>query len=106
MGSTVSDRVDLGDGLVMRAASPLDRDALTEFNRTVFGESMSGPDEQAAAWTRDLFRGDHPTSPISDHSIVEDTATGQIVSSCLLISQTWTYDDVPFALGRPELVGT
>jgi predicted N-acetyltransferase YhbS len=102
----VSKRMDLGDGLVMRAATPLDRDALTEFNRQVFGESIGGLDEQAAAWTRDLFRGDHPTSPISDHSIVEDTTTGQIVSSCLLISQTWSYGGVPFAFGRPELVAT
>ncbi|HRE29529.1 MAG TPA: GNAT family N-acetyltransferase, partial [Anaerolineales bacterium] len=38
--------------------------------------------------------------------IVEDTTTGQIVSTTCLIPQTWTYAGVPFEVGRPELVGT
>src|SRR5712691_11396345 len=33
-------------------------------------------------------------------------ATGAIVSSMNLISQTWVYDGIPFGVGRPELVGT
>jgi hypothetical protein len=38
--------------------------------------------------------------------VVEDTNTGQIVSSLNLISQTWSYAGIPFKVGRPELVGT
>ncbi len=65
-----------------------------------------GPDEPVAAWTRDLFRGDHPTFTLEDFTIVEDTRSGAIVSSLNLISQTWTYGGIPFGVGRPELVGT
>jgi hypothetical protein len=39
-------------------------------------------------------------------TLVEDTQTGQIVSSMCLIPQTWTYDEIPFPVGRPEAVGT
>jgi hypothetical protein len=37
---------------------------------------------------------------------VENTRTGEIVSSLNLISQTWAYEGIPFKVGRPELVGT
>lgn len=42
----------------------------------------------------------------NDLTIVEEQATGQIVSSLNHISQTWTDDGIPFKVGRPELVGT
>ncbi len=31
---------------------------------------------------------------------------GRIVSTIALISQTWTYDGIPFDVGQPELVAT
>jgi hypothetical protein len=37
--------------------------------------------------------------------VVTDT-DGRIISSLNLISQTWAYDGIPFAVGRPELVAT
>lgn len=64
------------------------------------------PDEGVAAWTRDLLRGDHPTFGPGDFTIVEERATGRIVSSAALISQSWSYAGIPFKVGRPELVGT
>ena len=36
---------------------------------------------------------------------MEDIASGKIVSSLNLISQTWSYAGIPFGVGRPELVG-
>lgn len=38
--------------------------------------------------------------------MVEDTRVGKIVSSTILIPQTWTYAGIPFGVGRPEMVGT
>jgi hypothetical protein len=64
------------------------------------------PDELVAAWTRDLLSGSHPTFGSGDFTIVEEAATGRIVSAMNLISQKWTYDGIPFGVGRPELVGT
>lgn len=58
------------------------------------------------AWFRDVASGRHPALAVSDFTIVEDTNTGQIVSSLCLISQTWSYDGVEFGVGQPELVGT
>ena len=97
---------ELGDGLVLRRAGQSDAEALAAFNARVHAEPGStGPDESIAAWTRDLFAG-HPTFRPEDFTVVEDTATGTIVSSLNLISQTWSYGGVPFGVGRVELVGT
>jgi hypothetical protein len=98
---------DLGNGLVMRRSTPADVEALAEFNARVHSdEGPDKPDERLAAWTRDLLAYPHPTFEVGDFTIVEDSASGKIVSSLNLISQTWTYAGIPFGVGRPELVGT
>ncbi len=98
---------DLGDGLVMRHASPADADALAEFNSRIHSDDgPDQPDEGVAAWTRDLLTRPHPTMAPGDFTLVEESATGRIVSSLNLIPQTWAYDGVPFGVGRPEAVGT
>ncbi len=76
-----------------------------QFNREIHGEDewdTRGLDD----WTRDLLSGKSPYMTPGDFTIVEDTQTGEIVSSCCLISQTWAYEGIPFKVGRPELVGT
>jgi len=98
---------EMGDGLILRRSMPADAVALAAFNARI--HSDDGPDqpfEPVAAWTRDLLKGNHPTFDAGDFTIVEDTRAGKIVSSLNLISQTWTYDGIPFGVGRPELVGT
>jgi hypothetical protein len=96
---------DLGDGLILRYAKPADEETLVKFNRGIHGESEW--DEKALEeWTRDLISGESPVFETSDIIIVEDTKTNQIVSTCCLISQIWSYEGVPFKVGRPELVGT
>lgn len=98
---------ELGDGLVLRAARREDAEALVAFNTAIHVHHDSGdPDEWVTSWVRDLTSGRHPTFRVSDFTVVEDTATGRIVSSLNLISQVWQYDGVRFKLGRPELVGT
>ena len=98
---------DLGDGLILRRGSPADADALADINSRM--HSDNGPDEPDAsvdAWIRDLAAGTHPTTNAADFTVVEETATGRIVSTLCLISQTWTYAGVEFGAGRPELICT
>jgi hypothetical protein len=98
---------DLGNGLILRPSTPADAEPLADFNKMIFREPpATEPDEFVAAWTRELLNGGHPTFGAGDFTIVEEAATGRIVSSLCLISQTWTYDGIPFGVGRPELVGT
>lgn len=96
---------DLGDGLIMRRTTAADADRVAAFNGRIHGED---PQDAVAvvAWTRDLIRGPHPTFHSDDCIIVENSATGEVVSSLNLISQTWMYEGIPFKVGRPELVGT
>jgi len=96
---------DLGDGLIMRRSSPLDAEALAEFNGKIHGDDELDR-QHVAAWTRDLLTRPHPTLNPDDFTVVEETATGRIVSSMNLIPQTWAYEGIPFGVGRPELVGT
>jgi len=98
---------DLGDGLIVRRSTRADADALAAFNGQIHARPEARePDAGITAWTRDLLSQPHPTFHLDDFTIVEDTRTGAIVSSLNLISQTWSYDGIPFGVGRPELVGT
>ncbi len=96
---------DLGNGLIIRYATKADADALSQFNREVHAED-EWDGKGLEDWTLDLVSGESPTVKAKDITIVEDSQTGEIVSSCCLISQTWSYEGIPFKVGRPELVGT
>ena len=97
---------DLGSGLVMRRATREDADALSEFNANIHGEDDDVDRKGVAAWTRDLLTRPHATFQPGDFTIVEEISTGRIVSSLCLIPQTWSYEEIEFGVGRPELVGT
>jgi len=98
---------EIAGGLVLRRATPADAEAIIAFNSKIHSDhGPENPDQRVGEWTRDLLSGQHPTCRASDFTIVEDTATGQIVSTMNLISQTWSYAGLPFKIGRPELVGT
>lgn len=98
---------ELGGGLVLRQANPTDVDSLATFNATIHAhDETNEPDQRVGAWTRDLLTRPHPTVPPGDFTLVEDTRSGSIVSSMVLISQTWSYSGMEFKVGRPELVGT
>lgn len=95
----------LEQGLILRHGKPEDASALAKFNKDVHGED-EWDGKGVEAWTLDLISGEGPTFTAEDFTIVEDTTTGEIVSSSCLISQTWSYEGIPFKVGRPELVGT
>jgi hypothetical protein len=98
---------DLGDGLILRRSTPADAEKLGEFNAHIHSdEGWDKPDERVRWWTRDLLEKPHPTFGTGDYTLIEEQATGRVISSLNHISQTWTYDGIPFKMGRPELVGT
>ncbi len=96
----------LEDGLILRTATTEDSDALAQFNGTIHVDPGEEFVNHIAHWTRDLLSGNHPTTGPRDFTIVEDTTTGEIVSTLCLISETWAYEGIEFPVGRPELVAT
>ncbi len=107
--STIADSLprDLGNGLVLRLSTRADMEALADFNKWVHRDlGVTEPDEPVAEWTRGLLDGGHPTFGEHDSTLVVEKATGRIVSTLSLISQTWTYGGIPFGVGRVELVAT
>jgi hypothetical protein len=97
----------LGDGLLLRWATAEDTEAVADFNMRMHSDDPDKPQEHLRHWTRDLMSGRHPTTTAGDFTVVLDENKGGAIVSCMnLISQTWTYDGIPFAVGRPELVAT
>jgi len=97
---------DLGDGLRLCSATPADADALAGFNGDVHADVPGEPDVAMADWTRDLLTRPHPTFHPHLFTVVEESASGRIVSSLNLIPQSWSYGGVAVAISRIELVGT
>src|SRR5512138_2980392 len=85
---------DLGDGLVLRSATPADAEPLAQFNGRIHGRDHF--DNMVAAWTRDFCSDAHPAVGPSNVLIVQDTHANKIVSTMCLIPQTWTYAGIPF----------
>ena len=96
--------IDLGDNLRLRFAIPDDFDNWVDFNERMREYDPSS--NRVGVWAHELMSGRHPTTRAGDFTVVEDTATGKIVSSLCLIPQTWSYGGIPFGCGRIEQVGT
>ena len=98
-------RRDLGDGLVMRWSTAADAPRIADVVAEVFG-SEEKPAEAERASVLESFRPGYPHGGPGDWALVEHLPTGQIVSTTALMRQTWTYEGIPFAVGRPEQVVT
>lgn len=96
----------LPDGLVLRRATPHDREALVGLQAVAHAGPDGAANVASGEWIRDLLSGEHPTVSPADTSVVEDPRTGDLVSSLTLVRQTWCYEDVPLGVGRVELVAT
>jgi predicted N-acetyltransferase YhbS len=97
----------LGEGLVLRRATPADADAVAEFVADVLrGQDAAGPSPAMGAWVHDLVSGCHPNVRPQDCMLVTEAATGSIVSCATLISQQWSFGGVRVDVGQPELIGT
>lgn len=98
---------DLGDGLILRWATPDDAEKVARFNLAMHSDDPDEPEMGLYYWVLDLMRGDHPTTCARDFTVVVDShSDDRIISSLNLISQTWMFDGIPFGVGRQELVST
>lgn len=98
---------DLGNGLLLRWATLDDVEEVATFNVRIHSDNPDQPETWLGDWTRALMDGSHPTTSTADFTVVVDqNNASRIVSTLCLISQTWAYDGLPFAVGRVELVGT
>lgn len=98
-------RRDLGDGLILRWSQPEDVARVAAVVSEVFG-SEERPSESDRKSVLQSFRANYPHGGPNDWAIVEHLPTGQLVSATALMNQTWTYDGIPFGVGRPEQVVT
>ncbi|HUF93161.1 MAG TPA: GNAT family N-acetyltransferase [Candidatus Limnocylindria bacterium] len=97
---------DLGDGLVLRRATPADTGAVAAFVADVLrGQDATEPSPAMGAWSHDLVSGRHPGVRAGDCRMVTET-TGAIVSCATLIAQQWSFGGVAVDVGQPELIGT
>jgi hypothetical protein len=101
------DSIQLEDNLVLRSATIDDKDEVVNFNTTVMTDPPDfEPAVSVGEWTRDLFEGVNRRVKPSDITVVEDTNTGEIVSSIIYISQLWNIGGIDTPMGMPEIVGT
>lgn len=91
--------LELGGGLVLKTAQgPADVERIAQLHELVF-------DQSAATFTRVLAAG-YPGLAYHDFAYVEDTATGEVVSSICLVPTVWRYEGVPLNVGELGIVGT
>ncbi len=81
-----------------RAATPEDVHAVLEAHLASFDEE----DRLGLEWKL-LHRPQHDPA---DLLLVEDTSTGQVVSSVSLVKETWTYEGIPLRVGEVGIVST
>ena len=91
---------DLGDGLVLRRATPQDLEPLIAFLNSIF-DAFPGD-----GGVRAILDGLWPVGSLDHFTIVEDTRSGAIVSSLTLFARTCVYGGIPFGVGQPEFVAT
>lgn len=100
-------RRELGRGLVVRWSDAQDADGIAGLSGYVFRRKADEPPNSwVMAWIRDLMSGRHPHMGPGDHGVVEETATGRIVSAACLLSYEVEMEGVRLPFGRPEIVAT
>jgi len=85
---------------VLRTATPDDIERLADFNVRVHGDEL----HRAGTW--DEFGGGHPVLTVRHQLLVEDVASGAIVSAAYLLPMRWRLGSVELPVGQIEAVGT
>ena len=102
-------RRDLGDGLVLRWSTREDTEDIIYLPGMVFRRDPADP---AVMELENLMRvqmsGQHPTTGPEDVAVVEDTSKKEhrLVAMTCLWREKWRYEDIPFSIGRPEIVAS
>ena len=102
-------RRDLGNGLVLRWSTPEDTDNIANLSGHVFREKEDEPfNENLMKWVRQLMSGRHPLMGQNDYAVIEDIQKegNPLVASTCLLRQEWSYEGIPFMMGRPEIVAS
>ncbi|HEY1351938.1 MAG TPA: GNAT family N-acetyltransferase [Ktedonobacteraceae bacterium] len=102
-------RRDLGDGLVLRWSTSEDTERIATLLGRVYREKADEPPNvNAIRNIRGMMNGDYPLMGPDGFGLIEDTSRegNPVVASTCLWKHTWTYEGIPFGVGRPEMVGT
>lgn len=102
-------RRDLGDGLILRWSTAEDTERIATLLGRVYREKADEPPNASAMRNiRGMMNGDYPLMGPDGFGLIEDTsrAGNPVVASTCLWKHTWTYEGIPFGVGRPEMVGT
>ncbi|GHO71397.1 hypothetical protein KSC_102890 [Ktedonobacter sp. SOSP1-52] len=102
-------RRDLGDGLVLHWSTAEDTERIATLHALVHRERADAPpNAHYLRHIRRLMNGDYPLMGPRDFGIIEDTSEegSPVVASTCLWKHTWTYEGIPFGVGRPEAVAT
>ncbi len=98
---------ELGEGLVLRRATPGDVSAIVELHAESYGDDPHGAGVEADEFqVRDLLERPHPTFNGDEMTVVEETSTRRIVSSQHLSHHSWLLEGCPFPVGEIEHVST
>jgi hypothetical protein len=98
---------ELGDGLLLRWSTKADTEAIAQLYSYVFRDKPDWPlNHYIHNWTSDLMSGRHPLCGPNEFALVEDTRQREIVAATGLMSLTVAYEDIRFAVGRPEIVAS
>jgi len=107
--TSTSYRRDVGDGLVLRWSTAEDTERIATLHGMVHRDTAEEPPNSGVMRTiRRLMNGDHPFMGLHDFGIIEDTSKegNPVVACTCLWKHTWTYEGIPFSVGRPEMVAT
>lgn len=102
-------RRDLGEGLVLRWSTAEDTERIATLLGTVYRDKADDPpNSNAMRNTRGMMNGDYPLMGPDGFGLIEDTSRegNPVVASTCLWKHTWTYEGIPFGVGRPEMVAT
>lgn len=102
-------RRDLGDGLVLRWSTAEDTKRIATLHSMVHRDRADDPPNMAVVrMTRRMMSGDYPFMGPDGFGLIEDTSKeGHPVVACTCLwKHTWTYEGIPFRVGRPEMVAT
>lgn len=109
MSTSTSYRRDLGNGLVLRWSTAEDIERIAALHGMVHrNKADEPPNTNIMKVVRRLMNGDHPFMGVNDFGVIEDTSKeGKPVVACTCLwKHTWTYEGIPFGVGRPEMVAT
>src|SRR5947209_4531456 len=105
---STSYRRNLGDELVLRWSTAEDTERIATLHSMVHRDKAEDPpNTNVKRVIHRLMNGDHPFMGPNDFGVIEDTGKegNPVVACTCLWKHTWTYEGIPFSVGRPEIVG-